>query len=439
MSKTRRTFIKNASVAALAAGLAPNTMSSTSAAPSDRVNIGLIGCRNMGFGDLKKHLRIPGVQCVAMCDVDENILREKAAIVEKEFSQKPKLYDDFRKLLENKDLDAVIIGTPDHWHALPMIYACQAGLDVYVEKPMANSIQECSLMVKAAKKYNRVVQVGQQQRSGTMWREIMQTIHAGALGKLRKVEIWANFNYGVGGSVQPDASVPKGVDFNFWLGPAPERSFNPARFHGNWRMFWDYGGGLVTDWGVHLIDMALWAGNVTKAPETVLAFGKNLSFENNAHETFDTMSVVFPLDDYVITWEHTAGTQTGPYHRHYGLAFRCDLGTILANRDGYEILPEWDNSQKKNKVEKFIYKKGREHHTEHAINFVECIKTREQTVCPPEVGRQVALYAHMANIAARCGENKVEWDEEKNQFKNSDAANSFVSPQYRAPWTLPKI
>ena len=438
MLKTRRTFIKDTS-AAVGAGLASSVLASSVVAASDRVNIGLIGCRNMGFGDLKQHLKIPGVQCTALCDVDDNILQEKATILEKDYSQKPKLYHDFRKMLEDKELDAVIIGTPDHWHTLPMIYACQAGKDVYVEKPMANSIEECNLMVKAAKKYDRIVQVGQQQRSGSMWEEIMQIIHAGTLGKLRKVEIWANFNYGVGQSTKPDTPIPDGVDFDFWLGPAPDRTFNPTRFHGSWRMFWDYGGGLMTDWGVHLIDMALWAGNVIAPPKTVLSFGKNLSFKDHAHETFDTMSVVFPMDDYVITWEHTAGTQTGPYHRNYGLAFRGDLGSILANRSGYEILPEWDNTDKKNKIEEFVFDKGREYHAEHAVNFVDCIKTRKQPHCPPEIGRQVALFAHIANIAARSGENKLEWDEAASRFKNSEAANAFVTPNYRAPWELPKV
>ena len=439
MSTNRRTFIKRASTAAIGASLTTRALSKSAVPPSDRLNIGLIGCRNMGFGDLKNHLKIPGVQCIALCDVDDNILQDKAADVEKQFAQKPALFHDFRKMLEMKDLDAVIIGTPDHWHALIMIAACQAGKDVYVEKPMANSIEECNLMVKAAKKYDRVVQVGQQQRSGAMWREIMDIIHSGKLGRLRKVEIWANFNYGVGQPVQPDAPVPDGVDFDFWLGPAPKRTFNPTRFHGSWRMFWDYGGGLMTDWGVHLIDMALWAGKVETPPKTALAFGKNLSFADHAHETFDTMSVVFPQKDYVITWEHTAGTQTGPYNRNYGLAFRCDLGTILANRSGYEILPEWDNEKKKNKVAEFAFDKGHENHAEHAANFVDCIKTRKTTHCPPEIGRQVALYAHAANIAARCGEYKLEWDDKNNRFLNSEKANQFVTPQYREPWVLPTV
>lgn len=445
MKKDRRGFIKKSAMTLGGTGLAgsiggPFIMNSLKAAPSDVINIGLIGCKNMGFGVLKKHLEYEDARCVAMCDVDENILNERAAEVEKNYGQKPAKYGDFRKLIENKDIDAVIVSTPDHWHCLPMIYACEAGKDVYVEKPMANSIEECNLMVKAANTYKRVVQVGQQQRSGVLWGDIMSTIKSGSLGKLRKVEIWGNFNYGVGGKKVPDSPIPKGVDYDFWLGPAPYRdTFNSNRFHGLWRMFWDYGGGLITDWGVHLLDMALWAGDATNAPTTILSYGANLSYKDYYRDTFDTMSVTFPMDDYIITWEQTAGTENGPWDKSYGLNFICDNGSIVANRDGYEVKPEWDNAQNAYKVKKFVSAKGRENHDVHARNFLDCIKSRSKTNCPPEIGRQVALYAHMANIAARTGEYKLEWDDAQNKFTNSKAANKFVVPNYRAPWKLPKL
>lgn len=445
MKKDRRKFIRNSALSIGGAGLAgslsgPIIFNSAKASPSDTVNVALIGCKNMGFSVLKKQLAFDDAQCVALCDVDSNILDERAAEVEKTYGQRPEKYSDFRSLLDNKDVDAVIIGTPDHWHCLPTIYACEAGKDVYVEKPMANSIEECNLMVKAASRYNRVVQVGQQQRSGKLWGDIMDTIHSGKLGKLRKVEIWANFNYGVGGRKVPDSPIPDGVDYNFWLGPAPMRAtFNENRFHGKWRMFWDYGGGLMTDWGVHLIDMALWAGNVSDVPKTVLSYGANLSYEDYYRDAFDTMSVTFPVKDYVITWEHTAGTQNGPWDKLYGLNFICDNASIVANRGGYEILPEWDNEKKEFKLEKFTSEKGREDHDVHSRNFLDCIKSRETTNCPPEVGRQVALFAHIANIAARTGDGMLEWDEEKNKFTNSKAANKLIEPAYRAPWELPKL
>ncbi len=199
-------------------------------------------------------------------------------------------------------------------------------------------------------------------------------------------------------------------------------------------MWWDYGGGLMTDWGVHLLDMALWAGDVEAAPKTVLSYGDNLSFADYARDTYDTMSVVYPLDDYVISWEHTAGTQNGPYDKNYGLRFVCDNASVIANRAGYKIIPEHDKG-----VEVFESSKGRNNHDLHSKNFIDCIKSREETVCPPKVGRQVALYAHMANIAARTGDFKLEWDDANNRFTNSEKANSLIVPEYRNPWKLPKL
>ncbi|WP_346857418.1 Gfo/Idh/MocA family oxidoreductase [uncultured Draconibacterium sp.] len=445
MSDSRREFIKKSAIVVGGTGLVAAASKASysvfnSIAPSDTVNVALIGCNFMGFPVLQKHLAVPGVRCVALCDIDNNILEKKAKIIEEEYQQKPLLYNDFRKMLENKDIDAVIVSTPDHWHCLAMVYACQAGKDVYVEKPMANTIEECNVMVKAAHKYNRVVQVGQQQRSGEQWQTIMKRIHSGDLGKLRKVEIWSNWDYGVGLKKVADQPVPAGVDYNMWLGPAPlQKTFNQNRFHGYWRMFWDYGGGLMTDWGVHLLDMALLAGNVTSAPKTVMAYGDNLSFKDHARQTFDTMSVIFPQKDYVISYEQTAGTQNGPYDMNYGLRFVCDNASIVASRYGYKILPEYDEETKADKAEKFVLDKFRENHDLHAKNFIECIKDRSETICPPEAGRQVAMYAHMANIAVRSGENMLVWDDDQNKFLNSETANSFVVPKYRAPWELPKI
>jgi len=195
MTTNRRSFIRNSFAASAGIGILssiPGALqaSSSKVAPSDQINIALIGCRNMGFGDLKNHLNIPGVNCIGLCDIDQKVLNDKAAEILKTYKQKPLLYGDYRKLLENKDLHAVVIGTPDHWHCLPMVNACEVGLDVYVEKPMANSIEECNLMVKAANRYNRVVQVGQQQRSGAHWNKINQMIKSGRIGKLRKTQLW---------------------------------------------------------------------------------------------------------------------------------------------------------------------------------------------------------------------------------------------------------
>lgn len=442
MVTNRRNFLKQTTVAAAGLGLAgmlPSSAWASAPASSDKINVALIGCRSMGFGILKHHLGYADVNCVAMCDVDANILNERAAEVQKSFNQKPKLYSDFRKMLEQKDIDAVIIGTPDHWHCLNLVYSLQAGKHVYVEKPMANTIGECNIMVNAANYYKKVVQVGQQQRSGFIFKKANELIKSGQIGNLRKVNIWANFEYGVGPAIVPDDAVPAGVDYEMWLGPAPKRPFNKNRFHGSWRHFWDYGGGLMSDWGVHLIDMGLWTKDLVEAPEMATVYAANTFQEKRARETFDTMSVSFPKKDFVINWDMTAGLQRGPYDMLYGLAFVGDNATIVADRSKITVYPEWDGKEKKFRAEEYKYAEGKESHNEHVRNFLDCIKSGDKTACPPEVGRAAALHVHMANIAARTGEPILYFDSEKSKFRNSKAANELITPEYRKPWTLPSF
>lgn len=441
MKSTRRNFIKKTSMTAAGAGLFSILPSEKfyGIVPSDKVNIALIGCRNQGFWDLRCHLDHGDTNCVALCDVDSGILNDRAAEIKKTYNQEPKLYKDFRKMLEQKDIDAVIIGTPDHWHCLQLVYACQAGKHVYVEKPMANSIAECNVMVKAAKYYNRIVQVGQQQRSGYVFLETMKMIKDGTIGKLRKVNIWGNFNYGTGSVPVDDSPVPAGVDYDMWLGPAPARPFNKNRFHGSWRHFWDYGGGLMSDWGVHLLDMGLWAKDLVEAPAQVLTYAANSSTGNKVRDTFDTMNVIYPKKDYVINWDMTAGVEQGPYEKSYGLAFIGENGTIITNRNSFQVYPEWDSSAKKGKIEAKVYKEGKESHREHAANFIDCIRSGKVPACPPEVGRVAALHAHIPNIGARTMESFLQWDDAKISFTNSEKANALIKPEYRSPWKFPEI
>jgi predicted dehydrogenase len=438
----RRKFIERTAMTSAGIGMAsviPSKVWASEIAPSDNLNVGLVGCNSMGFGDLEQHLSNPGVSCIALCDIDDTVLNNRATQVKKTYGQSPKLYKDFRKMLEQKDIDAVIVGTPDHWHCLITVYALQAGKHVYVEKPMANSIEECNIMVKASNQYKKVVQVGQQQRSGFVFQKAMEIIKSGKIGRLRKVNGWANFNYGVGDMIVPDEPVPQGVDFDMWLGPAPSRTFNKARFHGYWRMFWDYGGGMNSDWGVHLLDMALWAKDITDPPEKVLVYGANTFHEPRSRETFDSMSVIYPKQDYVINWNMTAGIQKGPYDMPYGLEFVGDDATIVMDRNKLSVYPEWDDATKKPKAEEYKYTEGKESHKEHAKNFIDSIKTGNRQACPPETGRIAALHLHIPNIAARTGEPVLLWDDKNNRFTNSEAANKLITPVYRQPWTLPKI
>ncbi len=334
MNPSRRNFLKKSILAASAIGAAaviPSNVWSSGFAPGDKVNVALIGCRNMGFGILKHHLDTKMVNCLALCDIDKNILDEKAAIVNKDYNQTPELFGDYRKVLERKDIDAVIIGTPDHWHCLIVVEACQAGKDVYVEKPMSNTIGECNIMVKAANRYNRVVQVGQQQRDNKVFKDVMGLIKSGEIGTLRKVNIWANFNYGLGSMPKPDGPVPAGVDYDFWLGPAPERPFNPNRFHGTWRHYWDYGGGLMSDWGVHLL-YPEW-DNSKKAPKA-----EEIAY-NKGHESHREH-----VDNFLVCIKSREKTSCLPEVGR-AAAIHAHIANIAA-RVGADVL-EWDDANKR--------------------------------------------------------------------------------------------
>ena len=430
----RLEFLKRAGALVAAGSFYPVLTNNLFARPmgaNDRINVALIGCRNMGWGDLNDALLRPEVRCVALCDVDRKILEDRAAELEKRTGVKPDLYGDYRKLLERQDLDAVIIGTPDHWHCLQMVDACAAGKDVYVEKPIANSIGECDLMVKAAKKYGRVVQVGQRQRSATLWNSMKKYIDSGKLGRIAKVNVWANFAYARITNPVPDQEPPQNVDFDFWLGPAPQRTFNPKRFHGSWRMFWDYGGGLITDWGVHLLDMALWGMNVKGMPNRVMASGGNHQDPMNYAETFDTMSVVYEFDDFIINWDNVT-IETGPYNKNYGVEFVGENGSLVANRESWEVLPF------KDRVEPFQSLPDYLDHRDHLANFIDCMKKREMnTACTIDNGALCAKYAHLGNISARVGSDIV-YDDVRKKFNNKDANKLFIK-EYRKPWKLPVL
>lgn len=399
---------------------------------NDTIRFGLIGCNSMGFANLENFLSVGNCVCVALSDIDQQVLDRRAADVEALQKKKPDIYKDYRKLLERKDIDVVIIGTPDHWHCLQFVDACAAEKDVYVEKPIANSIAECEAMVAAAARYNRVVQVGQQQRSGTLWKEMKTYLDSGKLGNIGRVHVWANFNYAVLPPPVPDTAIPPGVDYEMWLGPAPLRDFNPQRFHGSWRMFWDYGGGLVTDWGVHLLDMGLWGMNVNTLPETVSAAGGNFYYLEGAQETLDTLSVNYRFRNFIMTWENNAGVESGPYGKNYGLLFKGTNGTLVANREGWQVYPEG------NKIEERSVSPDHQDGKNHAADFLQCVRNRnKETACTIENGSLCASMAQLGNISARLGGVALHYDT-KNKIFGDASADNFLKPLYRSPWRFPE-
>ncbi len=452
MKNTRREFLKtSASLAGLSMVAPDDLLASTSRQKKQKgkangpIRVGLIGCRNQGYWDLVSMMRNDSsVVCAAMADIDQNVLAQKSADFQKSFPNNGKVetYSDYRKILEDQTIDTVIIATPDHWHCLQFVEACQAGKNILMEKPISNYIIEAEIMMDAAKRYNNIVCVNQHQRSGEEWIKAMEIIRSGVLGQITRVNIWANFAYGTGGKMQPDGPVPAGVDFDAWLGPAKKRTFNPTRFHGSWRMFWDYGGGLMTDWGVHLLDMGMWAMDSKGIlPNQVYSIGGRYAFLDRSAETGGTQTTIFQFDDWQMVWEQNAGIERGPYNRSYGVAFVGTNGTLVCDRDGFEVFPEWDNGSKTHKmqpIEKFVGdKRSMDRHT---AAFIQCIKNNDRnTPCTIEMGRDAALLAHMANISYRMGGVPLVYDSVTRRFVDNDKANNMLYPKYRAPYRLPEI
>ncbi len=406
-------------------------------APSDKVKVALIGCRSMGYADLSAFLDYPETECVALCDVDDEWLDKRAADVEKRTGKKvPHLYKDWRRVIDNKDVDVVIIGTPDHWHCLPTVWACQAGKDVYVEKPLSNTIEECNLMEKAARKYNRVVQVGQWQRSDPHWDEAANFLKAGHIGRIRTVKVWAYQDGKPTLPVKPDCDAPAGVDYDMWLGPAPKRPFNPYRFHYNFRFFWDYAGGLMSDWGVHLLDYAL-EGMGAELPTRVFSGGGKFAYPDDAMETPDTLMATYAYKDFNIIWDHACGINHGLYNRKEGLAFYGENGTMVLDRAGWEVIPVVSGNVARMEAVPFKKGEGKGLHN-HVGNMLACVKSRKLPNADIAIGARVAKMAHLANISCRV-QREVHWDDKNNRFVGDDEAIALSKTYYRAPWKLPEL
>jgi predicted dehydrogenase len=434
---SRRSFLARATTAlplAAAAGSQFTTPRARAALapPAERIRVGLIGCGGMGRGDLATFLQFEDVECPVVCDVDDAMLAQAVALVETRRDRAPDAVKDFRRLLDRGDVDAVVVATPDHWHALPTILAFEAGKDVYVEKPLATTIAEGRAMAEAARQHRRVAQMGAQRRSSPTYAEAVEFVRSGQLGKVGLTRAWAYLDW-----IRPignpqDAPVPNGVDYDRWLGPAPLRPFNPNRFHFNFRWFWDYAGGLMTDWGVHLIQILLWAmGN--EPPRAVVASGGKYVLQDNS-ETPDTQMAVYEFPSYTLVWEHKVGVGLGLYNRPWGMSFTGTEGTLVINDAGWEILRE----PAKDSLRAAKFPGGADPRPAHIRNFLDCIKSRRQTVEDLDEGHFLSTVAHLGNIALRAGE-RIRWDAAREEVVGSAAAQSLTTVAYRAPWTLPAV
>ena len=437
--ESRRTFIRKAGLATAGAGMIGATLpqqvfggTGKVLGANGKINVAAIGINGMGWSGLKSMMKLPEVNVVALCDVDENVLNWRKYELAKAGIQTT-TYQDYRKMLENKDIDVVIIGTPDHWHCLQMVDACSAGKDVYVEKPVGNSVQECAVMVAAQKRYNRVVQAGQWQRSVPHFVDALNFIRSGKLGKIRTVKAWAYQGWMTNIEQKPDKPVPAGVNYDLWLGPASKRPFNENRFHFNFRWFWDYAGGLMTDWGVHLIDYALLGMNA-KYPKSVMAIGGKFAYPDGAHETPDTLTTVYEFDGYSMIWEQAQSISNGNYGRDHGISFIGNNGTLVLARGGWEVIP--DEKRMEAVPLQTPKQSGLDLHTQ---NFIEVVKSRklDQLTCPIQDGAHVATVCQMGNISYRTG-GRLYWDQSNSKFREKEA-NGFLNADYKNGYSLPKV
>ena len=429
----RRRFLQASALAVASApfygALVTPGVRAQSVPASKKLRLGFIGVGGMGLGDLASFFMNPEVECPVVCDVDDKRIGDAVAYVEKQRGKKPDTTKDFRRVIERKDVDAVLIATPDHWHALPTVLACQAGKDVYVEKPLARTIDEGRAMVTAAQRHNRIVQMGTQWRSSPGYAAAVDFVRSGKLGKVSLVHVWVYLDWIGNIGTPPDGPVPAGVDYDMWLGPAPKRAFNPNRFHFNFRWFWDYAGGLMTDWGVHMLNIVFWALG-QQQPKTITSTGGILAMKDN-RETPDTQITVYEFPEFSLIWEHKVGFGVGLNKRPTGISFTGTEGTLITD-GATEIIRE----PKKDTIEPAKFPGSGDARPAHVRNFLDCVKSRQQPATNLEVGHFVTSIAHLGNIAYRTGE-KIAWDPIHERIPGSRKADALVGTEYRKPWELP--
>ena len=416
--------------------------------------VGLIGSGWYGKVDLLRLIQVAPVEVVSLCDVDSKMLAEAADIVvARQLSRKkPRTYDDYREMLKEKDLEIVLIATPDHWHALPMIAAVQAGADVYVQKPIGVDVVECQAMVAAARKYQRVVQVGTQRRSTPHLFEARDLIREGRLGRIGLVETYC---YGRRGIVNPPDEVPpEYLDYDMWTGPAPMRPFNKTVHPRGWRRYMEYGNGTIGDMGIHMIDMVRWMMELGW-PQRVSSTGGNYFHKEGKPNIPDMQTATFDYGDLQITWQHRHfGERPDPKY-WWGANFYGERGTLKASVFSFDFIPlgkgtpihrEWNDANAKYPVDSDQFpedktEKGIEYHVapavrEHMKDLLGCIADRGRPRADIAEGSASTIMCVLANLSLQL-KRSLTWDEAQGRVVGDDEANTLLARPYRAPWVHP--
>jgi predicted dehydrogenase len=396
-----------------------------------------------------------GIDFIALCDVYD----AQFAATREWAGERIKMVKDFRRILEMKDVDAVLIATPDHWHAIPAVLACQAGKDIYLEKPLAYSVKEGRKIHDAVQNNRRILQVGTQHRSAPHYAEAAELVRSGALGKIHFVRIWNYVNMAPRGVGRVDDSdPPAGADWDFFLGPAPERKFNKNRFIKTYRWFWDYGGGLISDFGVHRFDSLHQVMGVD-TPVSVAATGGRYELEDGC-ETPDFVQATYEYPGFIMSYEasmlnslgiggRTPGHNTygsrGEWDRPHGEAFYGTNGTLVSSRIGYEIFPEMEAPSGpgvigagagigRYKTERKVVA-GADRTDLHVKNFIDCVRSRKTPVADVRIGHKSAIIAHLGNIAYRTG-RKIKWDGGREEVVGDPVVSRFLWREPRARWDI---
>jgi predicted dehydrogenase len=449
----RRAFLQ--STAAGLAGLALAKSPGFAAEPANPTKrVGLIGTGWYGKVDLLRLIQIAPVEVVSLCDVDTQLLAEAAEIVaSRQLSKKkPRTYGDYREMLKEKDLDIVLIATPDHWHALPMIAAVEAGADVYVQKPIGVDVVECQAMLAAARKHGRVVQVGTQRRSTHHLIEARELIEEGRLGRIGLVETYCYGRRGI--SNPPDEAPPAALDYEMWTGPAPMRPFNKQKHPRGWRSYMEYGNGTIGDMGIHMIDMARWMLDLGW-PKSISSTGGNYFHKEGKPNIFDMQTATFDYGEMQMTWQHRHWGEKPDPDYWWGATFYGEKGTLKASIQGFDFIPlgpgtpihrEWNDKDAKYPVDSDRFpedkdEKGIEYHVAPAIrahmqDLLACSESRARPRADISEGCISTAACVLANLSLQLGRS-LAWDAEKGQVAGDEEANSLLARPYREPWVHP--
>ncbi len=438
----RRDFIKRAAASSAGLSLAMSGASTGRVlGANDRIRLGLIGCGRQGRDNME-NFRRQGVEIAAVCDVYEPNLRKGLAAA----GGNAKTLKDFRQVLDDKDIDVVIVATPDHWHPLPTIMACQAGKDVYVEKPICVAVEEGKKMVEAARRNKRVVQVGLWQRSNVHFQKAVQLVQDGLIGKVTYARTWNYSNtYPEGIGNPPDSEPPSDLDWDMWLGPAPKVAFNSNRFGvgdrwSTFRYFYDYANGWPGDWMIHLMDIVQWAMKVD-GPHAVTALGRKFYLTDNS-DTPDTLQITLEYPEFVATYENRLCNDARQHEHGYGIEFYGTDGTMFVDRDVFQVFPQVNGQvngltgKRLEKTAEMKMERADDGLANHVANMLECMKTRKMPQTDIEYGYHSTSACLLGNVALRSKE-RIEWDVASQRLtKGGPAAQKLITREYRAPWKL---